>query len=57
MSPKFFRTFQEFEREYLRPGRVPGMSVEDMLDDNPFERDFLFDRDPFDEDEEEDDDL
>lgn len=57
MSPKYFRTFAEFEREYLRPGRTPGLSVEDMIDDNPFEREFLFDRDPFDEDEEEDDDY
>lgn len=55
MAPRFYRNFAEFEREYIRPGRKVGLTVEDVLDDNPFEREFLFDRDPFEEDEEDDD--
>ena len=55
--PKSFRTFAEFEREYIRPGMAVGQTVEDMLEDSPFEREFELDRDPFDEEEEEDDDY
>jgi len=56
MAPNHYRNFAEFEREYIRPGRKVGLSVEDILHDNTFEREFRFDRDPFDEDEEEDED-
>jgi len=56
MSPNYYQSFAEFEREYIRPGRKVGLSVEDILHDNTFEREFRFDRDPFAEDEEEDED-
>ena len=55
MAPRFFRSFAEFEREIIRPGKSVGQTVEDILDDpSSFERDFHFDRDPYDDDEEED---
>ncbi len=54
MTPRFFRSFAEFEREIIRPGQAVGQTVEDILDDPAsFEREFLFDRDPFDGDDEE----
>lgn len=56
MAPRFFRSFAEFEREIIRPGKAVGQTVEDLLDDpTSFEREFLFDRDPYDDDEEEED--
>jgi hypothetical protein len=55
MAPRFYRTFADFEREVIHPGKAVGQTVEDILDDpNSFEKEFLFDRDPYDEDEEED---
>jgi len=51
-----YRSFQEFEREYLRPATRVGQTVEDMVEDSPFEVHFDFDRDPY-EDEEDDDDY
>lgn len=54
-SPKHYRSFAEFEREYLRPGRRVGQSVEDLLIDSPFQREFELDRDPWAEEEEEED--
>ncbi len=54
MAPRFYRNFAEFEREFIRPGKAIGQNVEDILDDpQSFEREFLFDRDPYDDEEEE----
>lgn len=52
----YYRSFAEFQREMIRPGRRVGQTVEDILDPDVFQREFPLDRDPFDEDEEEDDD-
>lgn len=57
MSPRAFRSFAEFEREYIRPAMRVGQSVEDMIEDSPFEAMFDMDRDPYDEEEEDDDDY
>jgi len=55
--PRFYRSFAEFERDYIRPAtRRVGQSFEEMVEDKPFEAEFDFDRDPYeDEDEDEDD--
>jgi hypothetical protein len=56
--PRWYRSFADFEREYIRPAFKVGQSIEDMIEDSPFEAEFDFDRDPFDDpDEEEDDDY
>jgi len=56
MMARPYRSFAEFEREYIRPAHRVGQSLEDMIDDRPFEVQFDFDRDPYeDEDEDEDD--
>ena len=49
-----YRSFAEFEREYLKPAYRVGQSLEDLLEDRPFEVEFDFDRDPFDDDLDED---
>jgi hypothetical protein len=56
MSSKFYRTFAEFEREYVRPNHRLGMTVEEMVEDKPFEREFDFDKDPYEESDDDDDD-
>lgn len=58
-APRAFKTFAEFEREYLRPALRVGQTFEEMLDDGPFEAEFDFDKDPYEdpEDEDEDDDY
>jgi hypothetical protein len=48
-QPKAFRTFAEFEREFLRPGNRLGLTVEDMVEDNTFENEVDFEDDPFSE--------
>lgn len=41
----------------IHPTKAVGQSVEDILDDpSSFERQFLFDRDPYDDEEEDEDD-
>jgi hypothetical protein len=47
MSNEFYRSFAEFEREMLRPGRRVGQSVEDILDPDVFEREFPIEADSF----------
>jgi hypothetical protein len=56
MSPRFFKTFAEFEREYLRPARRVGQTFEEMVEDSPFEAEFDFDRDPYEDPDDDDDD-
>lgn len=48
-QPKAFRTFAEFERDFLRPGNRLGLTVEDMVEDNTFENEVDFEDDPFSE--------
>jgi hypothetical protein len=55
--PRAFRSFAEFEREYIRPAMRVGQTVEDMIEDSPFEAMFDMDKDPYEEEEEEDDDY
>jgi hypothetical protein len=54
-APRAFRSFDEFEREYIRPGWRVGQTVEDLLEDAAFERDFELENDAFEEDEDDDD--
>ncbi len=55
MAPRFYRNFADFEREIIHPGKAVGLTVEDILDDpSSFERQFQFERDAYDEDEDED---
>lgn len=54
--PRFYRSYDEFEREMIRPTYRVGQTVEDILDDpGAFEREFDFDRDLFDEVDDEED--
>ena len=56
MSSKFYRSFAEFEREDVRPNHRLGMTVEEMIEDKPFEREFDFDKDPYEESDDDADD-
>jgi hypothetical protein len=50
MVLKSFRSFDEFEREVLRPGTRIGLSVEDLVDDSAFDAEVEIDSDdPFSE--------
>lgn len=42
MQPRSFRSFAEFEREVIRPGFRPGLSLEDIVSDDSFEELELF---------------
>ncbi len=55
--PRVYRSFAEFEREYLRPAYRVGQSVEDMVEDSPFEGEFELDADPFEQQDDEEDDY
>ncbi len=55
--PRSYRNFAEFEREYLKPAYRVGQTFEDLIEDSPFDAEFEFDRDPFDEEESDDDDA
>ncbi|MBI4955498.1 MAG: transcriptional regulator [Myxococcales bacterium] len=51
MPPRAYRSFAEFERDYIRPAMKVGQSVEEMIDDGPFDQEFSLDdidADPFD---------
>jgi len=50
-----YRSFAEFERECIRPHRKVGITVEEMVEDSPFEREFDIDRDPFEDPQEDED--
>jgi hypothetical protein len=51
-----YRSFAEFEREYIRPHKKVGITVEEMIEDTSFEAEFDFDRDPLDEPDDDDED-
>lgn len=53
MAGPRYRSFAEFEREYIKPNNRVGQSFEDMMTDQSFEAEFPFDRDD-DEDDEDD---
>jgi hypothetical protein len=57
MSPRWYRSFADFERECIRPAFKVGLTVEEMIEDSPFEAEFELDRDPFDDPDEEEDDY
>jgi len=45
--PKSFSTFAEFEREILHPQNRLGLTIEDIVEDDPFEAEVETDDDPF----------
>lgn len=49
MANPYYRNFAEFEREMIKPARRVGQTVEDILDNGPFEKEFEVDRDPWEE--------
>jgi len=51
MTGPRYRSFAEFEREYIKPNNRVGQSFEDMIMDQSFEADFRFERDEEEEDE------
>ena len=53
--PRTFSTFADFERDVLRPANRIGLTLEDMVEDPSFDAELDFDRDPFDQEEEDDD--
>jgi len=55
--PKTFSTYADFEREVLRPNNRMGLTLEDMVEDQSFDAELDFDRDPFDKEEEDDDEF
>ena len=55
-QPKAFQSFAEFEREIMRPNLRIGMTLEDMVEDQSFDAELDFDKDPFDRADEDDDD-
>ena len=55
--PKTFSTYADFEREVLRPNTRMGLTLEDMVEDQSFDAELDFDRDPFDKEEEDEDDF
>lgn len=52
--PRMYRSFAEFEREILRPGRV-GFSLEDIVEETSFDAELDFEKDPFDASDDDDD--
>lgn len=38
-QPNGFRSYQDFEREVLRPANRIGLSLEEMVEDNAFDHD------------------
>ena len=55
--PRTFNSFAEFEREILRPANRMGLTLEDMVEDPSFDAEIELDRDPFEEQDEDDDDY
>ena len=40
--PKSFRTFAEFDRDYLREGTRLGLSIEDLIEEPAFDAELEF---------------
>ncbi|HSN97400.1 MAG TPA: hypothetical protein VLS89_03845 [Candidatus Nanopelagicales bacterium] len=53
-QPKTYQNFAEFEREYLRPGRV-GYTLEDLAEESAFDAELDFEKDLFDGSDSDDD--
>ena len=45
MSPKSYRSFQEFEREEIRPYMKVGFTMEDFVEESSFDGELNFDAD------------
>lgn len=45
MRPSFYRSFEEFEREELRPGNRIGFSLDDLIEETSFDGELDFDAD------------
>jgi hypothetical protein len=43
MRPSFYRSFEEFEREELRPGNRIGFSLDDLIEETAFDGELEFD--------------
>ena len=43
MRPSFYRSFEEFEREELRPGNRMGFSFDDLIEETNFDSELDFD--------------
>lgn len=41
--PSFYRSFEEFEREELRPGSRIGFSLDDLIEETNFDGELDFD--------------
>ncbi len=48
--PKSFRTFAEFDRDYLREGTRLGLSIEDMIEEPAFDAELEFEASDDDDD-------
>ena len=44
MRPSFYRSFEEFEREELRPGNRIGFSLDDLIEETAFDGELEFDK-------------
>lgn len=43
MRPSFYRSFEEFEREELKPGTRVGFSLDDLIEETAFDGELDFD--------------
>lgn len=43
MRPSFYRSYEEFEREELRPGNRIGFSLDDLIEETAFDGELDFD--------------
>jgi hypothetical protein len=48
-QPRAFHSYQDFEREVLRPANRIGLSLEEMVEDTAFDSDLESGDDPFSE--------
>jgi hypothetical protein len=44
MRPSFYRSFEEFEREELRPGNRIGFSLDDLIEESVFDSELEVDQ-------------
>jgi len=44
MRPSFYRSFEEFEREELRPGNRIGFSLDDLIEESVFDSELELDQ-------------
>ena len=48
-QPRSFRSYQDFEREVLRPANRIGLTLEDIVEETAFDSNLEHDDDPFSE--------